>query len=76
MFFAGEGRSFLTRRQRRFDHRLAIDLRLDGVDGPLIGTLQVGASGAAGRCTHDPYLVFKGGAEPSLFDFDHWRFAR
>ncbi|MBN6101418.1 family 43 glycosylhydrolase [Xanthomonas sp. CFBP 8703] len=66
----------------------SIELRLDGVDGPLIGTLQVGANDAVGRWqertasvsgavgTHDLYMLFKGGAEPSLFDFDDWRFAR
>ena len=66
----------------------SIELRLDGVDGRVIGTLRVGATGAADRWqersapvsgakgTHDLYLLFKGGAEPSLFDFDYWRFVR
>ena len=65
-----------------------IELRVDRVDGPVIGTLQLdGAasgkpwrevsapvSGATGR--RDLYLLFKGGWEPSLVDVDYWRFTR
>jgi hypothetical protein len=65
-----------------------IELRVDRLDGPVIGTLQLdGAasgkewrelsapvSGATG--TRDLYLLFKGGWEPSLVDFDYWRFVR
>ncbi|MEO9131389.1 MAG: carbohydrate-binding protein [Sphingomonas sp.] len=54
----------------------------------MIGTVQVGDTGAAGQWlertgsvtgaagAHDLYMVFKGGGEPSMFDFDHWRFDR
>ncbi|TPG49336.1 glycoside hydrolase family 43 protein [Sphingomonas glacialis] len=62
-----------------------IELRLDRVDGALIGTLPVGAadqwreasaavSGASG--VHDLYLVFRGGNAASLVDVDYWRFDR
>jgi len=67
----------------------SMELRLDRIDGPVIGTLPVGATGPAGQWqerqtaitgaigTHDLYLVFKGGSgDRSLFDFDHWRFIR
>lgn len=66
----------------------AIELRLDQVDGPLIGTLPVSdtggpnawktrttsVSGATG--VHDLFLVFKGDPTGDLFTFDYWRFAR
>jgi hypothetical protein len=66
----------------------SIELRVDRIDGPVIGTLQLdGAasgkqwrelsapvSGATG--TRDLYLLFKGGGEPSLVDLDYWRFTR
>jgi len=65
-----------------------IELHLDKADGPLIGTLPVGAtggwdawrtisgavSGASG--THDLFLVFRGPGEQPLFNFDKWTFAR
>lgn len=65
-----------------------IDLRLDRVDGPLIGTVQIGETGAPGQWqeksagvsgttgVRDLYMIFKGGGERSMFDFDHWRFER
>lgn len=68
--------------------RSAMELRLDRIDGPVIGTLQVGETGAAGRWqerstgisgaigTRDLYLIFKGSGDHPLFDFDHWRFAK
>ncbi|BBD98785.1 carbohydrate-binding protein [Sphingobium amiense] len=66
----------------------AIELRLDRVDGPVIGTLQVGETDPIGKWqerttsikdaigTRDLYLVFKGPGDRTLFDLDHWRFAR
>lgn len=63
----------------------SIELRLDSLDGAVIGTLPVsytagewqeksaGITGAAG--THDLYFVFKGESrEEDLFSFDYWRF--
>lgn len=65
-----------------------IELRLDSLDGPHLGTLavaktggwdewrlqEVPVSGATG--THDLYLVFRGKGESPLFNFDHWTFSR
>jgi len=65
-----------------------MELRLDGVDGPMIGALAVGAAGAQGSWrewtvpvsgatgTRDLYMVFKGGQDRPLLDFDSWRFTR
>ena len=66
----------------------SIELRLDRVNGPVIGTLPVGETGAAKQWhektvavagatgIRDLYLVFRGGNAPSLVDFDSWRFDR
>lgn len=66
----------------------AMELRLDRIDGPVIGTLQVGETGAVGQWqeratpvkgaigTRDLYLIFRGTGDRPLLDFDHWRFAR
>ena len=65
----------------------SLELRLDSVDGPVIGTLPVGATGEAGQWqekttpvagatgVRDLYLVFKGRSK-ALFDVDFWRFTR
>jgi hypothetical protein len=61
-----------------------IELRLDKIDGPVIGTLPIGytagewksettsVSGAKG--TRDLYFVFKGESTGDLFKIDHWNF--
>ena len=64
-----------------------IDIRIDGVDGPLIGTLKIESSGAMDRyklmsCpikgvkgVHDLYFCFKSYAQKNnLFHFDYWEF--
>lgn len=65
-----------------------IELRLDSLDGPHLGTLAVSktggldqwqvqsvpVSGAVG--THDLYLIFRGPGAPTLFNFDHWSFSQ
>jgi len=65
-----------------------IELHLDQVDGPLIGRLQVSATGgpnewrtlsapvlgAGGK--HDLFMVFRGDGDRPLFNFDKWRFSR
>ncbi len=65
-----------------------MELRLDGVDGPMIGALAVGVAGAQGSWrewtvpvsgatgTRDLYMVFRGGQDRPLLDFDSWRFTR
>lgn len=52
----------------------------------MIGTVQVGATGAADQWrghtaavsavtgVRDPLLVFKGSGDNAMFDFDYWRF--
>ena len=64
--------------------------RVDGVTGPLIGTMALGNIGPAGQWqektasvsgatgVRDLYILFKGqgGGDRSLLDFDHWRFTR
>jgi hypothetical protein len=64
-----------------------IELRLDRVDGPMIGSMQIGGTGAPDQWqeketnvsgatgVRDLYMVFKGRGEPSMFDIDYWRFA-
>ena len=65
----------------------AIELRLDGPDGKLIGTLAVPATGGPEQWVeaetgvsdaegvHDVYLVFRGMTDgKTLFRLDHWRF--
>ena len=63
-----------------------IELHLDSIDGPVIGSLPVSntggwykwqtqttrVSGAAG--VHDLYFVFKGDATGQLFNFAYWKF--
>ena len=68
--------------------RSTLELHLDRVDGPTIGSMPTGATGAPGQWqeksteisgatgVRDLYMVFKGGGEPSMLDFDWWRFAR
>ncbi|MGU3314976.1 glycoside hydrolase family 43 protein [Sphingomonas sp. M6A6_1c] len=65
-----------------------IELHADAVDGPLLGTLPVGVTGAGGQWqqrttdvagangVHDLYLVFRGKSPGSLLDVDYWRFDR
>jgi len=64
----------------------AIELHLDGIDGPKIGSLPVSntggwykwqtqtapVSGAAG--VHDIYFLFEGAAAGELFNFNSWKF--
>jgi hypothetical protein len=62
-----------------------IEIRLNGIDGELLGVLGVSNTGGLDNWTvqsckvkktagiHDLYFVFKGG-EGELFNFDWWRF--
>lgn len=62
-----------------------IEIRLDGIDGKLIGKCKVGNTGGELNWkevstkikkvegVHDLYLVFKG-KEEELFNFDWWTF--
>jgi hypothetical protein len=65
-----------------------IELRLDRIDGPVIGTLpldsvasskqwqEVGTPVAGATGKRDLYLLFEGGWEPSLVDLAYWHFTR
>ena len=82
----GTGATSYTARVASAGSGGTIELRLDGTNGPLVGTCRVsgtggwqtwtdttcGVSGATG--THDLYLRFTGGSG-SLFNLDHWRFS-
>lgn len=80
-----------SNRGRQFEASVAsastggqIEMRLGGIDGQLLGTLEVKNTGGWQswqtvstklnriRGVHDIYLVFKGG-EGQLFNFDWWR---
>ncbi len=62
-----------------------IEIRMDGKDGSLLGTLEVANTGgdqtwktvsgkvAKTKGIHDVYFIFNGG-EGSLFNFDWWKF--
>jgi hypothetical protein len=64
-----------------------IEIRIDGVDGELLGTCKVENTGgwhewAVQTCevkkikgVHDLYFVFKGG-DGQLFNFDWWKFKK
>ncbi|QRX63275.1 family 43 glycosylhydrolase [Dysgonomonadaceae bacterium zrk40] len=61
----------------------AIEIRIDGIDGPLIATVEVNKTSQSGLWetftaavkevggVHDLYFVFRG--EKDLFDFDWWQ---
>jgi len=63
-----------------------IELRVDGIEGPVIGVMQVGQAGTDGQWqentatvsgvtgVRDLYMIFKGPGETPMFDFDYWRF--
>lgn len=63
-----------------------IEIRLDKLDGPLVGTLPVAGSGGAWQRqsaniagaagVHDLFFVFRGAAGGELFKFDYWQFSR
>lgn len=68
--------------------KTSIELRLDHIDGPILGTLNLSATGGwdrwktestkVGRVigVHDLYLIFRGETDDELFNFDYWRFLR
>lgn len=65
-----------------------LELRLDAVDGPSIGSLNISATSEPNRWqeqrtsvstvtgVHDLYMVFRGDEERPMLDFDYWRFDR
>lgn len=65
---------------------VAIELRLDALDGPVIGRLATTPTGEAWQSfktavkavtgVHDLFLVFKGEGTEPLLELDHWQFKR
>ena len=65
---------------------VSLEIRLDAVDGELIGTLEVPLTGGSDRWelvttevekitgVHDVYFVFKGKASSEILYFDYWKF--
>lgn len=84
--FGAKGASSFTARTASRYFGGEIELRLDALDGPVIGTLRAPytgewenwsldstkISGATG--VHDLYFLFKGGRPQELFRFDYWTF--
>jgi hypothetical protein len=66
----------------------SIELHLDTVDGPKIGSLPVSSTGgwnkwktntttvSAATGVHDLYFVFQGDSPEQLFNFDYWKFSK
>ena len=86
--FGAEGASSFSARVASGAKGGAIELHLDRVDGPKVGTLAVVSTGgwetwktqrtrvAGAAGVHDLYFVFKGKAGGELFNFDYWEFAK
>jgi arabinoxylan arabinofuranohydrolase len=67
---------------------VTLEIRVDGVDGELLGTLKIPRTGGSDRWSlqtinvknikdiHDLYLVFKGDGVGELAYLDYWRFAK
>lgn len=65
----------------------SVEIHLDRVDGPLVGTLEVKATGGmqaykemecrvkGAKGVHDLVFLFKGGAGKNLMNWDYWRFS-
>lgn len=65
-----------------------IEIRLDKLDGPLVGTLAVPNTGGweiwkyqttavtDAKGIHDVFFLFKGAATGNLFNYDNWRFEK
>jgi len=66
----------------------SIEMHLDSVDGPEIGSLPVSSTGgwnkwqarttavSGARGNHDLYFLFKGDSRGQLFNFDYWTFSK
>ena len=66
---------------------VSMEVRVDAVDGPLLGTVEVPLTGGSDRWAlrsidvakvtgvHDVYFIFKGKAPTDILFFDYWRFS-
>jgi len=67
---------------------VSMEIRLDAVDGELIGEIEVPITGGSDRWelvttevrkvtgVHDVYFIFKGKAPSEILYFDYWRFSK
>lgn len=87
--FRKEGASKFVARIGTTHHTdVSMEVRLDDVDGELIGTIKVPITGGDDRWalvtadikkvtgTHDIYFVFKGKASSKIMFFDYWMFSK
>jgi hypothetical protein len=86
--FRGQSGSSFTASVASGSNGGSIEMHLDGLDGPMIGSLPVSStggwdkwqsestpvSGASG--THDLYFLFRGDPTGELFNFDCWKFGK
>lgn len=84
--FRDKGATELTARvATAHNGNVSMEIRLDAVDGRLIGTIQVPCTGGNDRWelvtidlpkvkgVHDVYFVFKGKAKTNIMYFDYWK---
>ena len=86
--FGVHGASSYSARVASGSHGGVLELHLDKVDGPLIGSLPISNTGgwdrwqtktaavSAARGKHDLYFVFKGDGSGELFNFNYWKFEK
>lgn len=85
--FREGGASKFTARVGSVHRDVSVEIRIDSLEGELIGTLDVPLTGGSDRWAvettdiekttgiHDLYFVFKGEAPGKLLYFDYWRFS-
>ncbi|WP_348823137.1 glycoside hydrolase family 43 protein [Flavobacterium aestuarii] len=87
--FRKEGASkFTARVGTTHNSGVSMEIRLDGLDGELIGTIKVPMTGGNDRWQvvtadvkkvtgiHDVYFIFKGKAPAKIMFFDYWMFSK
>jgi beta-xylosidase len=87
--FREQGASeFTTRVGTTHNGDVSMEIRLDAVDGELIGEIEVPITGGSDRWelvttevrkvtgVHDVYFIFKGKAPSEILYFDYWRFSK
>ncbi|MFW5753278.1 MAG: glycoside hydrolase family 43 protein [Marinilabiliaceae bacterium] len=85
--FREEGPSEFAARVGSVHRDVSVEIRIDSLEGELIGTLDVPLTGGSDRWAvettdiekttgiHDLYFVFKGEAPGKILYFDYWRFS-
>ncbi len=79
---------FTARLGTTHNGEVSMEIRLDAIDGALIGEIEVPMTGGSDRWElvttevakvtglHDVYFIFKGKASSEILYFDYWRFSR